>query len=269
MADINTAQDEALEPLEIEEDAETETEGAEQEPEDEFSIEIDGEEEAADLPAHLRKEIRERDRRLAAYEQAYGAVVKDPGTRPVYGDGSEWDYDEAKCDAAIDKYVEDKVAFDRQQAVAREEQAVQQREQQARHTTYFAKMAAIPLPQAAKEAAQEAVLTTLTEVQQASILRYAKDPAKMVVALGKNAPALASLAREVDLGAFILKMADMERNLKVVNKKKLPEPESGTIQRGSAPAASSSATKAEEALLAKGDINGFRAARKARMSKAA
>ena len=117
-------------------------------------------------------------------------------------------------------------------------------------------MAAIQVPQETKDAAQAAVVAALSEPQQAAILRYAKDPAKVVVALGKSPNALSSLARETDLGSFILKMAEMQGKITVKPKGKLPAPESESIQRGSAPIVPVSGDKELDRLRAQAEKSG-------------
>lgn len=83
------------------------------------------------------------------------------------------------------------------------------------------------------EDAEETVVGTLAEIQQQVIIAYAKDPALMVYAIGKNPKEMARLAAITDPIEFALEMRDLEKKMKVEKRKPATQPES-TIS-GTAP----------------------------------
>jgi hypothetical protein len=259
MAEIETTEPEAE--IEVEtEDVELEVgeEVAEAEAEDEFAIEIEGEEVIDEPPLvkQLRNEIRDRDRELAEHRKANQPKI-ELGTKPTL-ESCEWDEDRFEIELDAYKERERKIANQEQEA----QKAAEVRNQtfQRSVANYRAKAAALPVKDF--EQAEQALVATLPEIMQSALLMYAQDPAKVGYALYKHPAKLAQLSQETDPIKFVLAIHELERNLKVVNRKKPPAPESETIQRGSAPNSGSQMSKKAEEALAKGDIKGFRELRK-------
>lgn len=202
--------------------------------EETYSIEIDGEEdeqEETPLIKQLRTELR--DAKKEAHELRKGAQPQkvEVGTKPTL-ESCEWDEDrfEVELEAWKDRsrQAEEQERSQQQQYAARQDQF------NRKLSTYQANLARLPLPQEDKDAAHNVVVSTLPTLLQSAIVEYADDPAKVVVALAKHPAKLAKLAAIEDPIAFVIAMKDMERNLKVVNRRRPPAPEADTIQRGSA-----------------------------------
>lgn len=210
-------------------------EGAEEQPQadEEYSIEIDGEEaeEEPTLVKTLRQEIRDRDRELAEHRKASAPKI-EVGEKPTL---ESCDYDEEKFETQLDDWKERKRAFDNQEAEVGKQVEVRNQEFQRRATTYRAKLEALPLPAEQKQAAEKTVIDALPELLQSAIVSYADDPAKVVIALAKHPQKLQQLAQEQDPILFIKGIWNLERNLKVVTKKKPPAADAENIVRGSAP----------------------------------
>jgi hypothetical protein len=198
--------------------------------EDEYSIELEGEEEQDETPLvkKLRDEIRERDKRLAAYQKPEAAKI-EVGPKPTL---ESCDYDDERFEAALDAWKDLKSKADSAEAEAARAQQTREQEDQRRVIDYRAKAAALPVKDF--DAAEATVVGVLPQYHQAALLAYTNDPAKLVYALAKHPLMLDKIANEPD-PIKALKMAwDMERNLKVTTRKKPPAPEAETIQHGSA-----------------------------------
>lgn len=202
-----------------------------EEAEDEFAIEIEGElaEEEPPLVKQLRDEIRNRDRELANYRKQPAKI--EVGEKPTIED----------CDFIPEKYEQEyaawmarKAAAENQERDAAEAERVRNETQQQKFVQYRAQATALPVqdfPQA-----EQTVTAALPDLLQSALLIYTKDTAKVVYALSKHPAKLDQLAKETDPIKFVLAVSELERNLKVVNRKKPPAPEADTIQRGSASA---------------------------------
>lgn len=248
----------ADEPEDLVVETEELTEELEQQPEEqeEFSIEIDGEEvaEEPDLVKNLRHEIRERDRRLATYERSVQPKI-EVGVEPDLWENCEGDDVRFKAEYAA--WLQRKAMAESQEAETRKAAEAQSQAHQAQTINYRAKLAALPLPEADKQAAEDVVRATLPEILQSAIIAYANDPAKVVVALAKHPARLEALSKEQDPIKFIIAMRELEGNLKVVTRKRPPEAESNTVQRGSAPLAVG-ADKHLARLEAEAEVSGDR-----------
>lgn len=249
MADIDNDSPDELETPEAEGAQIEAPEGAEEPPQadEEYSIEIDGEE-AEEEPAlvkTLRQEIRDRDRELAEHRKVAQPKI-EVGEKPTL---ESCDYDEEKFETELDGWKERKRASENHEAEAGKQAEVRNQEFQRRATTYRAKLEALPLPAEQKIAAEKAVIDALPELLQSAIVSYADDPAKVVIALAKHPQKLQQLAQEQDPILFIKGIWNLERNLKVVTKKKPPAPDADNIVRGSAPLSHTS--DKEEARLEK------------------
>lgn len=200
--------------------------------EEEFAIELEGdepEEEGTPLVRDLRQQLRSAQKELSEHRRASQPKI-EVGKKPDL-----WE----DCDGDPDKFEAELTAWNDRKRKAEEqdreaERAVEVRNQdyQRRFVNYRAKAAQLPVKDF--EDAEKAVIAALPELLQSAVVSYADDPAKVVYALAKHPARLAALAQEADPIKFVLAMKDLERNLKVVNRKRPPSPEAETVQQGSA-----------------------------------
>jgi hypothetical protein len=231
MADELEPEGELAPDLEIEEE---EIPEEQDEADDEFSIELEGEtaEDETPLIKELRTQLRDRDRELSEHRKAVAQKI-EVGAEPTLESS---DYDEDKFKADWLDWNKRTQAVANQEAEASKAAEVRNHEMQRRFTDYRAKATTLPVKDF--EAAEGKVLSVLPDTPdrpfQQALLAYTKNPAHLVYALGKHPAKLDALAKEQDPIRFILALTEMERNMKVVTRKRGTEPESGSIQRGSA-----------------------------------
>ena len=193
-------------------------------------IEIEGEDVGDDTPItkHLRAEIERRNAEIKDLRAKVTQPTKiEVGPKPTL-EGCDWD---------PDRFEADLLAWNtaKSRADAQEREHAEQAQQRNRvfekaHGAYKAKAAALGAPDF--DTVEARVISDLPEQVQAAIVQYMDDPAKVVYALGKHPSALAKIAAEPDPLRQILMIRDMEKKM-TVTRKKPPEPESQTIQRGS------------------------------------
>jgi hypothetical protein len=241
--------------------------------EEEFSIEIDGEEAEEEEPLikSLRQINRDQARELAEHRKAQQPKI-EVGEKPTL---EGCDYDEEKFEADLTAWHDRKRAADSQEADATKQAEVRNQEFQRKAINYKTKLEALPIPADQKAAAEKTIIAALPELLQSAIISYADDPAKVVVALAKHPAKLQQLAQEQDPIRFILAMKDLERNLKVVTKKKPPAPDAENVVSGSA-AVSHNTDKEEQRLWKKyeqsnsnADLDAYRSYQRERRKKAA
>lgn len=168
----------------------------------------------------LRKKNRELEKELRTLRAAQtGAEIPKLGAKPTLADH---DYDEVKFAAALDKWHEQKRAADEQAAKLEQQQQQQQTAWNGKLEAYGQGKAALKVQDFddAETLAQE----TLSERQQAIIVKCAKNPALVVYALGKNPGKLKELAGIGDLAEFTYAVANLEAQLKITTKKAAPPP---------------------------------------------
>lgn len=232
------------------------SEAPEAEAQDEFAIELEGEEPVEETPLirQLRAEVRDAKRELAERRKAEAPQIV-VGERPTL---EGCDYDEDKFAAELEQWHERKG-----QAAEAEKQAAQQaqvRNQEFERAigTYRTRAAALPVKDF--QQAEEAVRAALPDLLQSAIIQYADDPAKVVYALYKHPQKMAQIADEPDPIKAIKAVWNMERNIKVATRKAPPPPMAGNIQRGSAPVASAPDKEAEKLFNAgqkSGDMTAY------------
>lgn len=207
-------------------------EGDDQQAPDDFRIELDGEveEDEPDIVKHLRNEVRERDRRLKAYEAVKPDKI-EVGPKPTL---EGCDYDEEKFEAEITAWHDRSRAAKDQEGEAERQQQAEQQSYQKQLQNFETKLAVIPLAPEKKEAAVKTVVAALPVPLQTALVRYANNPAMVAIALGQNPAKLAKIAEQDDPFLFMRAIWEMESKI-VVNRKKPPAPESGSIERSSAP----------------------------------
>lgn len=224
---------------------------------DELSIEIEGEDPVEETP--LIKQLRDRTRDLARenaeLKKATAPKPIEVGPKPTL---ESCDYDDERFENELDAWKETTRQAEEQRA--QQQQAEQTRNQQFERavTTYRTQAAQLGVKDF--EEAEATIKTTLPELLQSAIVTYAKEPAKVVYALAKHPAKLAQLAAEPDPVRFILAINELERNLKVVNKRRPPTPDAESIQRGSASLSASTDKEAEKlynAGVKSGDMSAY------------
>ncbi len=216
----------------VEQDDDTPEEQPEVEEEPEFAIELEGdepEEEATPLVRDLRQQLRAAQKEVSEFRKATQPKI-EVGKKPDLWDDCDGDVD--KYDAAVDAWNERKRQAEEQEREADRAVEVRNQQYQRQFVNYRAKAAQLPVKDF--EEAEKAVIGALPELLQSAVVAYADDPAKVVYALAKHPAKLAALSQESDPIKFVLAMRDMERSLKVVNKRRPPSPEAETVQQGSA-----------------------------------
>lgn len=220
---------------------------------------------APDLPKRLREEIKKRDRELAQAKKRLAELDKpaaaiDVGERPTR---EQFDWDDDAYDKAIDEWNERRLQAQQQaeQPNDLQEEAKQDVQKLTTGLTTLSYADAQEVTQSATEA--------LTAEQQFVIASAAKEPAKLLYALGKNPDRLKALLDIRNPVKFIAEVARMETQMTTRTKTPVP-PE--TVRRGDArPAAS--ADKEEARLEKEAERTGDRTAlikyRKDRARKAA
>lgn len=184
----------------------------------------------------MRQRIRELEREKRTLERQSSPAIQALGKEPTLAD---YEYDEEKFKPALSDYLR------REAAVKAEDEriklALQKQEEDfhVRLQSYEAQKVALKMPNMAD--AESAVQEALDEKQQACIIKYAKNPALVIAALGANPGKLKDFAGKKDLGEFVYALADVEKVLKVTKKPNIPEPEK-RMQAETTPAGTSEAT---------------------------
>lgn len=213
-------------------------------PDDDLEITIEGEEAPkpgadSDLVRKLRAEIKERDQRLKGYEQPKPVTV---GPKPKLED---FEYDEAKYDDAL-------LAWNTESAKAKDAEKAEQTQRETANRSWQQDLQAFEngksdLGVKDFDASEEAVVSTMSQVQQAVIVKAASTPqaaAKIVYALGKHPDRLKALAAIEDPIKLAVAIAKLEGQITVNTRGRAPEPDSKV--RGSA-----SLARGEDKVLAK------------------
>ena len=238
MADEQLVEEEVFEETETEDtqlEAEEETqeqESEETESDDEVVVTIGEPEEEQELKKdsglvkHLRKvtrslqgENKRLQRELEQRSTAANPPAIDPGPKPTMkGMG----YREAEYEKAMETWYEKSRQKEQQEASQKQALEAQQQLAKQKHDAYQAKKVEHGFRD--MEDAEQLVMNTLNQTQQAMILQGAKDPALLVYALGTNSEVLDELAKMDNIAEFANAVFNVERDAKV-RKKKVPAPE--------------------------------------------
>ena len=228
--------------LDLTEEQEVQDTPPAEEPEDEFHLELEGEESPTDEPGwakDLRQRNRDMARELDGYRKQQAPKKVDVGARPTL-DGC--DYDEDKFATELESWHDRKRQNEQVETKAQEAERVANEQLRRAETSYRAKAAAVPVKN--YQDAENAVTAALTPQLQAAMISYLDDAPKIVVALHKYPAMLAKVAAEPDAVRALMMMKDMEKRIKTdVVRKAPPPPEADTIQRGSGSMASVPADK--------------------------
>lgn len=181
------------------------------------------------LVRKLRDEIRKRDERLATLERGQQPQKIEVGDKPTL---ETCEYDEAKFEEALDAWKERKAEVEQADAHAQK----QTQAQQARFAEKMGDFQRNKTALAARdfEAAEETVVSTLSQVQQAIVVKAADNSAAVIYALGRHPQKLATLSAIDDPIEFTAALVKLEGTLKVTKRTRTP-PEVDTPARGSAP----------------------------------
>lgn len=181
------------------------------------------------LVRKLRDEIRKRDERLATLERGQQPQKIEVGDKPTL---ETCEYDEAKFEAALDAWKERKAEVEQADAHAQKQTQVQQ----ARFAEKLGDFGRQKTALAARdfEAAEDVVVSTLSQVQQAIVVKAAENSAAVIYALGRHPQKLATLSAIDDPIEFTAALVKLEGTLKVTKRTRTP-PEVDTPARGSAP----------------------------------
>lgn len=181
-------------------------------------------EEAPKWVKTLRKEIREKDRRIRELESGNRRQPEAPalGPKPTLSD-DDVDFDEDKYAAKLEKWVEQKRDHDAKESSKRTEAEKAQQSWKDSLSSYAKQRD--ELDEDDFEESQFAVEKSLSETQQAIIIQAVPSSAKMVYALGKSPKKLAELATITDPVRFAVEIGKLEAKMGTVAKKTLPAPE--------------------------------------------
>lgn len=179
------------------------------------------------LVKHLRTQLQEQRKELEtlrkATPQSAPAAVGDKPTLV----GCE--YDEEAYETQLDQWKERKAKVE---AHVRDAETAQRQQTEAWNSELKAhgeKRAALKFSDA--QEAEDVVTATLTDVQQAVIVKAAENSAMVVYALGKHPAKLAEISKITDPLKLAAAVARLEGKLTVTKKSGLPDPE--RIARGS------------------------------------
>lgn len=162
----------------------------------------------------LRKELESRS--TAAQPQAPPVQLGEKPTLKSVG------YDDRKYESALASYYERKRQVEQHEAQRKTQIDEQQKAWQSRQQRYVEQKDAHAFRDYGD--AEELVSNTLSIAQQGIIVHGAEDSALVVYALGKNPKKLEELSKVTDAVEFAFKVAKLESQLKVTNKK-APAPE--------------------------------------------
>lgn len=199
-------------PIEDADPQDDQTDNQDQDPGEEeivFGATEDDDDTAPDLPKRLREEIKKRDRENAELRKRNAELEKpaaaiDVGERPTR---EQFDWDDDAYDEAIDAWNERRFKAQQQ---ADEPDALQAEAAQdvQRLTTGIQ-----TLSYADAQEVAPAAIKALTAEQQYVIASAAKEPAKLIYALGKNPDRLKALQDIKNPVKFIAEVARMETQM--------------------------------------------------------
>lgn len=246
---VEQVDDELLndEPEVVEDEVETpevETEEPEttEEETDEIEVHIEGEspppeedEQAApQWVREVRKDNREKAKRIRELEAKLAANQPQPqavtvGAKPTL---AACDYDEDRFDSELTQWHERKRSAEAEEQKKRDEAANVQKAWQAKLNTYAEQKASLKVKD--YEEAEAKAIEILSETQQAIILKGAKNGAMMVYALGMNIKTAQRLASITDPVEFAWEASQVEVKMKATPRKAAPLPESAVKGSGRA-----------------------------------
>lgn len=202
----------------------------------------------------LRKDHRRLQRENAELKRSHQSVVptavSETDVLPAPPTLEACGWDEAEFRKQTAEHVRKEAAIEARKAHATADAERQRTETAQRITAY--KKAAGALKVADFEDAEDAVVGTLSEIQQGILLEGSENPALIVYALGKNPEKAAELAKITNPVRFAFAAAKLEKEIKVTPRKSSkPAPEiitrsSATMTGGGNTALDAARRKAEQ-----------------------
>ena len=168
----------------------------------------------------LKQALRDREAELQQLRSAVQPQAETLGQRPALAD---FDFDEEKHAQALDEWYARKLKHDERVRQQQQAQEAQQKAWQTRLNEYGQKKAALKVPDF--DEAEAAASEKLSVVQRGIIVKGCKDPAAMMYALGKSSEKLGQIAAISDPVDFAFAVADLQKELKVTERKAPPVPE--------------------------------------------
>lgn len=228
------------EPIDVQQEVESQEQSAEDAPEAEQDDEVivsigeesppqEEEKPAPEWVRDLRKQHRELQKRNRELEAKLNQApetqkAQEVGKKPTLED---FDYDAERYEASLADWFERKRQADEQAAKLQAERENQAKEWQAKLDGYSKAKAELKVRD--YDEAEDITKDTLNVLQQGVILQGAENPALLVYALGKNPKKAKELASISDPVKFAFAVAKLETQLKVTNRKAAPPPEK-TVQ---------------------------------------
>jgi len=206
-----------------------------------------------DLRKQQKALLKENKELKAKMEQAQTAPQQEEiklGKEPELED---FDYDTDKYKAALSKHFEDKRKYEIQEAERQQAQEEHKKALQERMESYNKKKSSLKVRDF--EEAEQAVVESLSLIQQDIILDGAENPALLVYALGRSKAKSEALAKIKNPVKFAFEVAKIEANLKVTSRKSKPAPEGKLSTSGKGIAVDDKLKKLEKEAMATGDMN--------------
>lgn len=210
-------------------DEDQDADASDDEDADEVAFADEAEEEVEETPLvkRLRSQLRERTKEVNQLRRPAAPAVIEVGEKPTL---EGCDYDPDRFEEELESWKDRKAKAEAAETTASAEAEKAQKEWHTKIAAYERGKADLRVP--GKAEAEAEALASLSQHQQAVIVKYAENPAALIIALGKSPKKLETLSAMNDLGQFTFTVAKLEKELKV-GKKKAPEPEG--IVRGAAP----------------------------------
>lgn len=200
------------------------------------------------LIKHLRDTIKDQAKRLREVQSAPPKI--EIGERPTR-EGCE--YDDDRYDEELLAWNARKAESERTQTAAQAEAEQAQKAWSDDLDRHQRQKQALKVPDIG--AAEEIVTATLSNVQQAVIVKAAEDSAKVIYALSKHPAKLAELSKIADPIKLAAAVAKLEGTIRMGPRRKAPDPEE--IARGGASVSTVKDEKLER-LEAEADKTGNR-----------
>jgi hypothetical protein len=186
-----------------------------------------------DLRAHLRelkRELRAYQAKEMTQQAPQATQVPTLGAKPKLED---FDYDETKYDAALEKWYDDKRKIDKAKEEIEAQERARREAGQAKVNSYISEAKELRVKDF--QDVESEVVSALSVEQQGILLAGADKPALLVYALGRNPAKLKSLASINDPVRFAFAAAKLESQLKTSRTATKPAPESRVSASGGAP----------------------------------
>jgi hypothetical protein len=175
------------------------------------------------------RELQQRIRELESKVPVQQTVATDPGEKPTL---ESHDYDPETFSAALEKWVDDKQAYNKEVEATKAKQKIADEQWQAKLDGYGQGKANLKVK--GFEEAESVAQASLHPVQLGIVLQGSDEPAKVVYAIGKDAERAKKLAAITDPVQFAFAIAKLETSLKVTQRAKKPNPPPASIPKGSA-----------------------------------